>query len=748
MEKENDLIWQRYLGEVNSPQTTLYARERIHWICQMAKGKDVLDIGCSQGITSVLLGREGFNVDAIDVNDEGLKYAKEKLEQELNYVRENVHFINSDIFTYKPDKLYDTIILGEVIEHFAAPINLLRQAKELLKEEGRIIITVPFGLHEHSDHKTTFYMYNFWTLIKEEFVIEEFFIKNNNIYFCGSPKKNPSSIFNEKGVEELAKWMKQEEDKILEIQRNYNQKDSSFRQRIIKLESNQEVAKLRLQEQKDKIQEYKKEIERHEKRYKELEQLVNSNTSKEVEDIQKLIISKEGIIAKNQELIKQEEEELQLRIRQLKEKNNEIKQLKKYEKLIACMKMNIRYRIGDLFIDTLRHPWKFFSFPFRVYHLKKEANRGQLPVLFPVVDNNVHKKEISKLENSKQAILFLPTNGAGLGHLTRTLAIARRLHRLQPDREIIFLTTSPAINLIMNEGFTGYYLQSKMIYKEDITANNWNSLLKEHLELISQLHDIDTIVFDGALPYASILQFIRGNTKIKKIWVKRGMAKEGTKDAREEKEAYFDKVIVPGESGIPKITFNDNKVMCDPIIYLDKEELLDREQVRKLFKVPQDKKLVYIQLGAGKINDINSDIGIIVAELRRRGDCMILLGESIIGDRLDIYEEDIIIVKDYPNSRYCNGFDYCISAVGYNSFHEMMYFNVPTIFIPNMNTKTDDQYLRAMMAEKGGWGVCIEKLDAETFNKAVDKVMQIKLENSSQASITNGAYEAAELIIK
>ncbi|GAG32235.1 unnamed protein product, partial [marine sediment metagenome] len=38
-------------------------------------------------------------------------------------------------------------------------------------------------------------------------------------------------------------------------------------------------------------------------------------------------------------------------------------------------------------------------------------------------------------------MLFMPTNGAGLGHVTRLLAIARRLKTDARITEIIFLTT-------------------------------------------------------------------------------------------------------------------------------------------------------------------------------------------------------------------------------------------------------------------------------------------------------------------
>ena len=38
--------------------------------------------------------------------------------------------------------------------------------------------------------------------------------------------------------------------------------------------------------------------------------------------------------------------------------------------------------------------------------------------------------------------LFCCVNGTGLGHITRTLAVARQVRKLAPDAEILVLTSS------------------------------------------------------------------------------------------------------------------------------------------------------------------------------------------------------------------------------------------------------------------------------------------------------------------
>ena len=51
---------------------------------------------------------------------------------------------------------------------------------------------------------------------------------------------------------------------------------------------------------------------------------------------------------------------------------------------------------------------------------------------------------------------------------------------------------------------------------------------------------------------------------------------------------------------------------------------------------------------------------------------------------------------------FFNAFDASIQAGGYNSYHEVRKFGIPTIFYPNMKTGMDDQLARCKQAEKEG----------------------------------------------
>ena len=60
------------------------------------------------------------------------------------------------------------------------------------------------------------------------------------------------------------------------------------------------------------------------------------------------------------------------------------------------------------------------------------------------------------------------------------------------------------------------------------------------------------------------------------------------------------------------------------------------------------------------------------------------------------------VVRDFPLSRRFRAFDLAVSAAGYNSFHELLRFGIPTLFIPNQDTALDDQQGRAQFAADRG----------------------------------------------
>lgn len=172
MEKELDKVYEVYMSDTES-DFSVKTRERIQWICKNASGGKILDVGCSQGITSILLGRENKKVLALDIEEEAIEFANLKLEEEEKFVRENVTFVTGDFISYDfTGEKFDTIIVTEVLEHVIDVQAFIDKIAECAEETAQVIITVPFGINDHWDHKRTYYFGMLYEQLKNYKIID------------------------------------------------------------------------------------------------------------------------------------------------------------------------------------------------------------------------------------------------------------------------------------------------------------------------------------------------------------------------------------------------------------------------------------------------------------------------------------------------------------------------------------------------------------------------------------------------
>lgn len=345
----------------------------------------------------------------------------------------------------------------------------------------------------------------------------------------------------------------------------------------------------------------------------------------------------------------------------------------------------------------------------------------------------------------KQTYLFLPINGAGLGHLTRSLAIAKRLQRLEPSAEIIFLTTSIGVTLVHRAGFACHHVTPAALVKAG--ALEWNTLFFATIENVLRLHKPATLVFDGTIPYLGLQRVMHNYRNIKYVWVKRALYKAGVDNSK--LDAYlekFDIVISPGELGAAKLSGQPTAGklnLVEPISLLDKDELLERDVARRILRLDIDRPCAYVQLGAGNINGISNVQDHVTSLLKSRG-IQVVLAQSPIALRADPNMSADSVVVDYPNSRYFAAFDFAVLAGGYNSVCEAVSLGLPAIFLPNTETGADDQVERVRQASQLGSYEYLLDLNEDAFVQATDKLLSPM--GVALCEQRNGAVTAAELI--
>ena len=183
MAKNVDRITEAYNGAFGMPFAKIN-RDRIHWLCSEAKGEKILDVGCSQGIASIILAREGKKVTAIDICQESIDFALNSLDCEDVVTRENVSFVCTDFITHSENgETYDCVIMSEVLEHLADPERFIKRANEILTTDGVFVVTVPFGINDYHDHKRTYYITELHGQISKQFCISNtfFYDKPNGV---------------------------------------------------------------------------------------------------------------------------------------------------------------------------------------------------------------------------------------------------------------------------------------------------------------------------------------------------------------------------------------------------------------------------------------------------------------------------------------------------------------------------------------------------------------------------------------
>lgn len=187
-----DRISEGYKGELGT-EVMEQARKRIDWICAKSQGETILDIGCSQGIISILLGRRGKKVLGIDSEISRIQYAEKELEEDPE-LKETVRFLCDDFLNCKFEEKFDCIIMGEFLEHVFDPILFLDKAMSLLKENGRLIVTVPFGINPFPDHKRTYYFTELFYQINERICVNDVCFFGGWIGFAADKKIQGNSI--------------------------------------------------------------------------------------------------------------------------------------------------------------------------------------------------------------------------------------------------------------------------------------------------------------------------------------------------------------------------------------------------------------------------------------------------------------------------------------------------------------------------------------------------------------------------
>lgn len=414
----DDRVADLYYRRIFNGEAQEACRDRVHWLCEHIVGQRVLDVGCSQGITSIILAREGRSVVGLDIETNAIEAARRAAAEESRQVQERLRFHVFDAYSaeFEPGS-FDTVILGELLEHLTSPAQLIERVRAWLRLGGRVVVSVPHGLSVFSDHKRTFYLHRLLSLLARSFEVTDVQTIRGRFLCAVAVRVADEDLPEHPDPDKLAQWTAVCEADLEAIQRDayrartdlekardrLNTTIEELQQNIARLEADtdelrgqletasQEQASLRQKAQaaaqrESEVTERIKELQRSLVDQRKLEtalQLAREKAERLESVVQREKQRREGIEQRGQSLQNKEQaskeethrtktqmEAEKQRRRQAESRVERLQsQLDYYKSELTLREQEVRYRLGDALVRAARPSIDTLKLPVRLMRL-------------------------------------------------------------------------------------------------------------------------------------------------------------------------------------------------------------------------------------------------------------------------------------------------------------------------------------------------------------------------------------------
>lgn len=329
-------------------------------------------------------------------------------------------------------------------------------------------------------------------------------------------------------------------------------------------------------------------------------------------------------------------------------------------------------------------------------------------------------KVVRRKKSEKPTVLFVPTNGVGLGHAKRCSLVAAAMRSEAMPQ---FAAFPSCIGMLTACGFDTMPLVSRTTHH----AGHENDLIN-FSRLSAAAKKSAVTVFDGGYVFDSVMRAAADNDR-PSIWIRRGLWQEGQNNqVALDRQKTFSRIVVPTEAfdelNAPNET-SDHVFQVGPIVQCHDWEASQRDTLRQDLQREiglAGKTLVVSMLGGGVAADRRAQINTICAHLDAREDVVhiLVVWPTATTDPGWFHYKNTRVVQSVHASALIPLADLFISAVGYNSFHEAIYGQVPTIFIPQMASFMDDQRARGKAAADREVAILIEPWELLSLTQVID----------------------------
>ncbi len=360
--------------------------------------------------------------------------------------------------------------------------------------------------------------------------------------------------------------------------------------------------------------------------------------------------------------------------------------------------------------------------------------------------------------NSK---VYMSIFGVGLGHVYRSIGIARELSKLGVD--LVFSSFGLPKYILMNEfPNSKVYESPKFKIFEDSGAITIRKVIKNSVDMLIKFYsgiEVDKRIFkkdkyDVIVSDCQIQSVIASNKlNVPNVFVTNMLLFPKFNYAIRIFNSMYkyilsmtDCVIIPDVRDNTYIIPNNdvNIVWVGPILKRNISEIPDRDIILEKYGLPDDKDIVLITTGGSKLM-VKDTVSLII---------------DIINNVFKSELFPVVVTKHNIDVKYGVKFDYVqdlielikvsrivISHAGHTTISECMCLKKPMVVIPIPDHP--EQYVNAKRVEIRGMGVRVspDNINYISMKEAIEKAMEMKVPKYKLAD-GKGAYRAAKIIEK
>lgn len=311
------------------------------------------------------------------------------------------------------------------------------------------------------------------------------------------------------------------------------------------------------------------------------------------------------------------------------------------------------------------------------------------------------------------------TNGVGLGHLTRLLAIADAL-RAQAQARVVFWCFSQGAGILVGAGYevvqrmTAQHLDCDYDDWIDWEASAFAAFLAE-LRPTAVLYDSS-----GVDPFVTRALRQPGNGGTALVLVRRAMWQPHRDPAYLDAAQHAILVAEPGDlsaaadrgptvTASPKLAGLARFARTAPVLLRPDGGSLPRGAARRALGLsPFRRRVCLVSLGGEAFGRDATMARDIAAAASKAGVGLIWARSPLARSAADLGIDQASLRHLFPLGRYLMAFDGVITACGYNSFHEVMQTRLPVLLAPTAHERLDDQVARAGHAAAEGWAMMLD----------------------------------------